>query len=615
MVWPGNAVTLRRCVHASQLCFISILVAFGVLPACSGADVIEPATFDPVGGVPLAVSPADTTLTALGDTVRLIVPAASANRSTSITWHTAASDVVAVSEQGEVVALKPGVALVIAALGTQRDTSVVRVEQVVSMIHLDPDSVHLLEGDSVRLDATALDRRRNVVSASDLTWSSSADRVASLGKSQWVRAHRAGSAHIMVSAEQKSAAAVVTVVRHPGVAARAADAFVNSIGVNVHLSYFSDVYGKAFHSIVRPRLRELGARHLRDSGNVHDSRGWMELTYGRYRQVAEETGARFTLIMGPPAGGNRYGKMDHVRTLLDRIGWDNVEAFEGMNEHDLSGRASWAEEVRTSQRALHRQIKEDVEVARRYPVLGPSLGRDRARQVGNLREYMDFAVMHPYPGGQPPLANVEHNREILRPMNGDRPVVVTETGYHTAMSHRGGHPPVSERAMGRYMSRLFLEYFDAGVVRTFAYELIDMGRDSRQFGQNFGLLRIDGTEKPAFIALRNLIRLLEDPGPDFRPGRLAFELEGDTADVRHLLLQKRDGTFYLALWLAVESYDVRGRKDRNPQTRDLTVRLPSADLTTRTYLPLNGRAPVETHSTDSIVVTVRDHPVILEIGR
>src|SRR5579862_5452132 len=45
--------------------------------------------------------------------------------------------------------------------------------------------------------------------------------------------------------------------------ARAADSFVDAIGVNIHLGYSDTVYHK-YDEILKPRLVELGVRHVRD---------------------------------------------------------------------------------------------------------------------------------------------------------------------------------------------------------------------------------------------------------------------------------------------------------------------------------------------------------------
>src|SRR5574338_516931 len=77
--------------------------------------------------------------------------------------------------------------------------------------------------------------------------------------------------------------------------ARSADGFVQSIGINVHLSYFQTVYGTGWTTIVKPRLLELGVRHLRDGGSVHTSDDWMRVVYGRMNELGAAK-IKFNLI-------------------------------------------------------------------------------------------------------------------------------------------------------------------------------------------------------------------------------------------------------------------------------------------------------------------------------
>lgn len=80
----------------------------------------------------------------------------------------------------------------------------------------------------------------------------------------------------------------------------------------------------------------------------------------------------------------------------------------------------------------------------------------------------------------------------------------------------------------------------------------------------FGIIKRDMTPKPAYGALKNLIGLLGEkrwnvaaqrwemlpgsaPKGKVFPGALDFTLGGDTKNVRHTLLWKADGDFYLLL--------------------------------------------------------------------
>lgn len=396
------------------------------------------------------------------------------------------------------------------------------------------------------------------------------------------------------------------------VRARSADDFVNSIGTNLHLSYFRTAYGSGWASVIKPKLLALGVRHVRDAGSVVDDDRWMEIVYGRMKELADQ-GVKFNLIVGPPRDGTDYSALSHFDRLLQYAA-PAVESFEGLNEHDLSRRPEWVAEVRACQQALYQKVKADPRTSN-LPVLGPSMGRPgNAAQVGDLSQWMDYGAIHPYPGGNPPLTNLADHKDKLRAVAGNRPLAATETGYHTAAGWTGDHPPISEAAMARYVPRLFLEYFEAGITRTYLYELIDEGTSSADREQRFGLLRADGSEKPAYVALRNLIAVLRDPGAAFTPGQLDYTLEGDTTGVRRLLLQKRDGRFYLVLWQEVPSYDLTRKTEMHVADRPVTVRLPAA-AQLRVFAPLTSPNPVRTApNVATLLIGVPDSPVIVEVG-
>lgn len=407
------------------------------------------------------------------------------------------------------------------------------------------------------------------------------------------------------------AAAPVMVVEQ----AASADSFVGSIGVNVHLNYLRRVYGVSFATIVKPRLAELGVRHLRDNGDVLADSAWMRLVYGRYREIAA-LGPRFTLVVRPLGGlAGDYGSAEHLSALVNWLGREHIEAIEGLNELDAKGLPDWPQRVRSFQRAIWSATRRDPAL-RGIPVLGPTFARRAAAaRVGDLSAYMDGGAVHSYAGGGTPRQHLAANLRSCQAVSGDRPLYVTEAGYHTSFDRVPQHAGVSELAMGKYLPRLMLDHFGAGVVRTFQYELLDEGTDEDEIEQNFGLLRHDGSPKPAFIALRNMIALLADPGPPFAPGRLSYSLAGDTSGVRRALFAKRDGRAYLVLWLDVPSYDA-ARGDLTVRPRRIVVRLATPPAAARVYLPLEsaqGRARVERPV--SIAVDVPDHPLIIELDR
>jgi hypothetical protein len=483
----------------------------------------------------------------------------------------------------------------------------------VAAVVVNPDTISAETGELISVTATPTDSVGQPVPSAPVEWHSADTLVATVTAAGAVTAVAPGTTSITATSVGKSAPVAMTVVpATTGEKAHSADAFVSSIGANTHLSYLDRVYSSGFSTIIKPKVAKLGIRNLRDGGQVFTDVGWMNLVYGRYKELST-LGAKFTVIMSPL--GTSYADATHLYTLLDYIGRDNVAAFEGLNEHDLSGRTTWVAETRAMQQALFSTIKKDAQLASRYRVLGPTVGRlGSATALGDLSSYMDNGSMHPYPGGKVPTSSIALNIDGLRSINGTRPLQATETGYHNAVATTGGHPGVSEAAMGKYVPRLYLENFNAGVIRSFEYELIDQGTGITSSELRFGLLRVDGTEKPAYVALTNLIALLSDPGSAVAAGRLNYSLSGDLTNLHHALLQKRDGRFYLILWLEVPSYDLQTKTDITVNARPITVTLLTPISRVRTFVPLNSSNPISDISgSQTANVNVADHPVVLEL--
>jgi hypothetical protein len=376
------------------------------------------------------------------------------------------------------------------------------------------------------------------------------------------------------------------------VKARQADSFVDSIGVNIHTPFSDTPYVSDFEG-VRGRLDELGVRHVRDV--LFPDRPDQ---YERLDELAA-AGIGTTLVIGSPAepAGTREGLLEIAADDLE-----GIDALEGPNEYSTYTPfdPEWKAHLITYQRALYEEAKADPALAS-LPVVGPSIVHNDQAALGDIAADLDFGNIHSYPFGNPPdklgaaIAKAEFN-------SGPKPIMATETGYHTALKWEGEHPPVDEATMATYMPRLFLEYFRWGIVRTFSYELLDEfpdpdGEDSES---NFGLVRHDLTPKPAFEALRNAIRIFEDPGPSFTPGALDYTLsEGgveiagpESTGLHKVLLQKRDGSFYLALWRTSSVWDpATGQAVAAPaQPLEITI-APGLESATE-YLPNSAAAPV-----------------------
>jgi hypothetical protein len=155
-----------------------------------------------------------------------------------------------------------------------------------------------------------------------------------------------------------------------------------------------------------------------------------------------------------------------------------------------------------------------------------------------------------------------------------------------------------------------LENFRRGVTRTFLYDLVDEGTSTDTDGSHhFGLIQNNGTAfpiKPAYTSIKNLISILSDAGAAFTPGAMSFNLSGTTADVHTLLLQKRNGNYYLALW--VESTN-------QSASQAVTVTFDQAmSPTAYTYSPCTSATATSVSlASGAVNLTLTTQPTILEV--
>jgi len=356
------------------------------------------------------------------------------------------------------------------------------------------------------------------------------------------------------------------------VQARAADSFADSVGVNTHTYYSNTPYYRDFGT-VRQRLLQLGVRHIRE--NLVTDRPDQ---YERLRTLGND-GIRPTLILGDPDYGSS-GLAELTSILRSELA-DTVEAVEGPNEWDLREGGSWMASLAPYQAQVYAAIKQNPALSR-LPVVGPSLGSTNS--VGSdVSGSLDFGNIHSYPNAEPPEWNLSRHFGWASRMSGSKPLMATETGYHHAFNFDDGHRPISEEAEAIYLPRLFLEYFRRGVARTFTYELLDQFPDPglNEAESHFGLLRHDLSPKPSYVALRNLLSILAEPGAAFSPGSLGYTISNGGENLRQVLLQKSDGSFYLALWRADSVWDHRSLRatasPSSPVTIDFDQSLASAE--------------------------------------
>jgi hypothetical protein len=360
------------------------------------------------------------------------------------------------------------------------------------------------------------------------------------------------------------------------------------------------------------KLGESGIRYIRD--------GTYQPTYIRGKDLYESlgirtnvlTGRRFAIYPAPLDPTKIDDELNEIKTEL----LNATISLEAPNEYDVEHGpdTDWVGKIRNYTYLLYTKAKTD-EMLKHLPVIGPSFTRMESYEaVGDTDEYIDYANLHMYQANRWPGTNgfgengygsitwfLNYEARYQSPFG--KRIQATEAGYSNYFPSRG----VSEEAEGKYTARMLVEYFRRGIVRTYKYELVNEGQPGVE--GVYGLLRNDLSEKPAFRAVKNLIAILTDKGSDFQPGSLNYVLDDSVDNIRQILFQKRDGDFYLIVWLEVPSWDVNTNIDLYPPPQEvLLTLLNNHNITSATLYAFNNTADVNTS-----ILPINNNQVILSV--
>jgi hypothetical protein len=393
--------------------------------------------------------------------------------------------------------------------------------------------------------------------------------------------------------------------------ARSAYEFTNSIGVNTHINYFDTTYGD--FPLLERELKAIGILHLRDGIHLQNS-GYNEALYARWIQLGK-LGIRFDAVLDPR--NNLPPLTAAVLENVNALAGDTIEAFEGPNEFDVSNITDWPSVDRDYQKRIFASVKSSSSGAH-INVIGPSMAFARhGAELGDIDDRADAINLHPYPAGKMPSAIFPEQIALAKIMSSSKQIIFTETGYHNALNDHRDQPAVSEAAAAKYIPRLFLEDFARGVPRTYLYEFMDekpnAGLNDNQL--HWGLIRADGSEKPAFSALKNLLEELHDSNKPSHLEQLSWSLNTSDPQIHHLLLQKSNGVLDLVLWQEVPSYDPTRQTDLDKPKLSAVLELDQPARIATLFEPSERPAAVKSYTaTASIPVEIPDSPLVVEIS-
>lgn len=372
----------------------------------------------------------------------------------------------------------------------------------------------------------------------------------------------------------------------PSVEARCAYDFYQSMGVCTHIGYSTTTYGN-FDQITYPLLKELGIKHIRDGYGGMLSKTEQDQ---RYKILGAE-GIKILFCTGT---ANPASLMTSIKNLLPYL-----SGVEGSNEVDFTNGkdpVQWVPISVSRQQIFYDSIKNNL-ATKDLPVVNFSLAElgNAAKLVGDQTNKIDYGNLHIYAAAKHPANHwgggltEDQALSYIRLVSGTKPIIMTECGYHNYVSYPSTHAGVPEEISAIYIPHLFFEYFNKGISRSYIYELLDQNPDIDGDKElHFGMIRCDGTPKPVFYALKNLISLISDDKIT-TPMPLNFELKTGTElggkYLRYTLLQKSNGRWWIAAYRTNELFDTNLLINKTVQPEKMTLNLASKAKEINIYIP------------------------------
>jgi hypothetical protein len=394
-----------------------------------------------------------------------------------------------------------------------------------------------------------------------------------------------------------------------GIKAIRADDFVEAIAVNTHLNWRKDLWGT--NPAWKQPFLDLGVRYtrsgmFRNNGAIQD---WKDI--------------KAKLIYVSADGDQLEDKKAQVSETLNLL-VENASitcAVEGPNEVNEGHHAGWETRTRDFQQWLFAEVNSRSAIAGK-PILSPTIwSREKSAYelLGDISGMCDATNLHYYTGGtRPTITSKGENSDSAgtldeaisdaRGMAPGKPLWITETGWsQTGQGVALSQWDVTDLAAAKYWPRMVCEAFNRGVVRTAIYAFFD---DDRSPPKYHGIMDRQFNKRKAYSGLKNMIAVFADPGASFEPGELALTMP---TSVSHLpLMQRRDGSFLLAMWQDADSYNRQTFKDINVPPINVALDLGDSRHF-RLFTPLDSGSPKDLPAGESVTVAVPDHLVVLEV--
>jgi hypothetical protein len=398
--------------------------------------------------------------------------------------------------------------------------------------------------------------------------------------------------------------------------------FLDSIGMNVKFRDVASQYGNPGKVI--ERLQYIGVRLVREGFPAR------ELTphqIGVYRAFAR-TGGRFTFETH-----NEKAVSEIVADIsaFEREFPGSVKAVEGPNELNNWPITYQGQKGRAAAKAYMSDLYAAVKADGRLAAAGVLVYG--ATDWPSIATKADIANIHSYERnafGSYERLRVDRDDQLkayatdaVFPPGPTPAWVVTETGYHTWLGS-GWFEGVDPTVQAKLGLLLFFNVAKLGGRETQWYQLLDAWGAPRKGEEAFGVFDHTGKPKPLAVTLHNLTTILQDKRDNTRSiatTPLAYKLSGNLGQAPHngvydLVLQKSDGTHWLAVWREGQIWNVESDRAIALPAKTTTLQLSGAPARVEIYDPMVGTAPRQTlNETQKVDLALADQLLILRIER
>lgn len=408
-----------------------------------------------------------------------------------------------------------------------------------------------------------------------------------------------------------------------GQVARPASTYVETIGVGTRFDWEADE-GRLGAS--KAALQALGVKHIRVGLGCECNKISQDDYVAQMRAMGGELGLKYA-VLAESAGA------DFTRQQLDA--WMQtpglVYAVEGANE--TYHRREWWDPHWANSLELQKFIKAEADARGLKSYTWSQGGPIAGMPGGDAPDGPDHATdvnFHAYPwdtsytGGyfqrkiiplwedaSDPKGSVGAMRDWAAGAGiPDQRLVTTEWGY--SESDAGIGPIGDKQVRAAYIARNTFEIINAGLNKSYYYSLM-------QHDNNFRLANPDGSLEPAGQILSNTFTLLKDTGTGDPGKAAAFTLstasgmsvvddhKQENDEIHHSTFVKADGTTWVAIFVDSDSHE----GERGSEQVTFTF---EGSKTVTVHTPMDGTAPGEVKTGQSVTVEVPDHPLLLKIA-